>query len=226
MWASAAQVYNELASQRPEVIKVLSEGNWPCRRYVSKIKKDPTAKGPPFKPHLLLRCTITNTSISNGVQNNTMFRPILYPSCSSRPPLMLFSRRNLTGCYQAQRSASEPKLSTRQIDALDAIHFAAKKHAFSIPQRKGDLILLNNMAVLHARENFRADGVTAPVSSDRHLLRLWLRDKRRGIHVPEQLRHIWEIVYGEASVEKGIWDMEGRHSHSTILNESDASTVG
>lgn len=178
----------------------------------------------------------------NGVQNNTMLRPILYPSSTSRP-LMLFSRRNLTGCYQTQRSASAPNLSDRQIDALDAIHFAAQKHAFSIPQRKGDIILFNNMAVLHARENFQeqpqmSDGESGPalpshssssaavMPDDRHLMRLWLRDRRRGIRIPNELRHIWEIVYGEESVKKGIWDLEGRHSHSTILNESDASTVG
>ncbi|KAL9619092.1 MAG: hypothetical protein Q9160_006268 [Pyrenula sp. 1 TL-2023] len=178
----------------------------------------------------------------NGVQNNTMLRPILYPTSASRP-LMLFSRRNLTGCYQAQRSATAPILSDRQIDALDAIHFAAQKHSFSIPQRKGDIILFNNMAVLHARENFpeqptKSDpepGLVPPsdpassaavVPSDRHLMRLWLRDERRGTRIPHELQHIWEIVYGEESVKKGIWDLEGRHSHSTILNESDASTVG
>jgi hypothetical protein len=149
-----------------------------------------------------------------------MRRPVLYPGESR--PLILFSRRNLTGCYQQDRSPDCPRITDLQIDALDALHFAAEKHALKVSQQEGDITILNNLAVLHGREDFPEN----PHGHDRHLLRLWLRDSRRATSIPKQVQHIWDIVYGEASVAKRKWDLQGHHSHSVILNESDASTVG
>ena len=56
------------------------------------------------------------------------------------------------------------QLTDQQADALDAVHFAADKHAVVAQLNPGDIYFLNNHLVLHGRESFE-DGV--PVTRSR-----------------------------------------------------------
>jgi Taurine catabolism dioxygenase TauD, TfdA family len=73
----------------------------------------------------------------------------------------------------AQRHAQVPRLTAPQIEAMDLIETIANDPAFHLEMdfRPGDVQLLNNAKILHAREAYEdSDGP----GEKRHLLRLWL----------------------------------------------------
>jgi hypothetical protein len=74
----------------------------------------------------------------------------------------------------AQRHAGVPRLTDAQRDALALIEAIANDPAFHVQMdfRPGDVQLLNNATILHARESYEDDHELA---ERRHLLRLWLR---------------------------------------------------
>jgi Taurine catabolism dioxygenase TauD, TfdA family len=74
----------------------------------------------------------------------------------------------------AQRHEQVPRLTTEQMEAMDLIETIANDPAFHIEMdfQPGDVQLLNNAKILHAREAYEdADDPR----EQRHLLRLWLR---------------------------------------------------
>ena len=74
----------------------------------------------------------------------------------------------------AQRHASVPRLRPDQLEAIAAIEEIANSDAFHVAMdfRPGDVQLLNNAKILHAREAYEDHD---DPSARRHLLRLWLR---------------------------------------------------
>jgi len=74
----------------------------------------------------------------------------------------------------AQRHPDAPRLTDAQRDAMDLIESIANDPAFHIEMdfQPGDVQLLNNAHILHAREAFTDD---VEPDQRRHLLRLWLR---------------------------------------------------
>jgi alpha-ketoglutarate-dependent taurine dioxygenase len=73
----------------------------------------------------------------------------------------------------AQRHAEVPRLAARQLEALDAIERLSNDPEFHVEMtfEPGDIQLLSNAWILHAREAYEED---AELDSPRHLLRLWL----------------------------------------------------
>lgn len=60
-------------------------------------------------------------------------------------------------------------MSEEQAEAFDFIHFVAEKHGLTMSLDLGDILLFNNLGVLHGRNDF-AD---APAGDKRrHILRL------------------------------------------------------
>jgi len=74
----------------------------------------------------------------------------------------------------SQRHPAAPRLTSDQLAALDLVESIANDPEFHIEMRfdPGDIQLLNNTTVLHAREAYVDDDDPA---NRRHLLRLWLR---------------------------------------------------
>jgi hypothetical protein len=72
-------------------------------------------------------------------------------------------------------SSNAPKLSKRQVEALDKLNNAAKRVSFIIPHKPGDLLFINNYALLHARSSFEDSS-----RQRRHLLRSWFHDTEKG----------------------------------------------
>jgi Taurine catabolism dioxygenase TauD, TfdA family len=77
----------------------------------------------------------------------------------------------------AQRHADVPRLTGEQVEAMALIESIANDPAFHIEMefRSGDVQLLNNAKILHAREAFVDDH---DPGQRRHLLRLWLAAHR------------------------------------------------
>ena len=73
----------------------------------------------------------------------------------------------------AQRHAQVPRLTPTQVEALEIIETIANDPSFHVEMdfQPGDVQLLNNAKILHAREAFEDD---EDLSRRRHLLRLWL----------------------------------------------------
>jgi hypothetical protein len=74
----------------------------------------------------------------------------------------------------AQRHPDAPRLSIAQREAMDLIESIANDPTFHVEMdfEPGDIQLLNNARILHAREAFTDD---IELEERRHLLRLWLR---------------------------------------------------
>jgi hypothetical protein len=73
----------------------------------------------------------------------------------------------------AQRHPQVPRLTNAQREALDLIETIANDRSFHVDMdfQPGDVQLLNNARILHAREAYEDD---ADLEQRRHLLRLWL----------------------------------------------------
>lgn len=71
----------------------------------------------------------------------------------------------------AQKNPEVPRLTSRQVAALDCLDAYAAKLAVNFTQEPGDVVLLNNYVTYHSRTAF----VDSPNPAQRrHLLRLWL----------------------------------------------------
>ncbi len=73
----------------------------------------------------------------------------------------------------AQRHPEVPRLTAAQVEAMELVESIANDPAFHVEMdfRPGDVQLLNNARILHAREAYEDDPDPA---ERRHLLRLWL----------------------------------------------------
>jgi hypothetical protein len=87
---------------------------------------------------------------------------------------------------------SSPPLSAAQHRALAILYKEANKHSLRIDAQPGDIILINNWALLHARDSYADEDSTA----SRHLVRLWLRNSKLGWDVPQSMRSPWEAAFG------------------------------
>lgn len=85
------------------------------------------------------------------------------------------------------------ELDDAQLRALAVLNQAAEKHAVSIAAEAGDVLFINNFALLHKREKYvDFDDAT----SRRHLVRLWLRNPALGWDLPEAMKAPWKAAYG------------------------------
>ena len=105
-----------------------------------------------------------------------------------------FSRYPLCGFRGFRRNPSLPVPTDAQMEALDAVHFFAEKNAMALPTQTGDILYLNNMAMLHAREPFD-DQCTSGLTSPRHLIKLQLRDPKRMWRLPPSLTSLWGYLF-------------------------------
>ncbi|KAK3682996.1 hypothetical protein B0T22DRAFT_472373 [Podospora appendiculata] len=116
-----------------------------------------------------------------------------------------FSRRLLVGHLPHEpRSPGIPGLTEAQAEALDAVHFIARKHEIKPRMERGDIRFINNMALLHRREAFEnAPGIS------RHLVRIWLNnDEGACWNLPEPLRIAWARVFDDNDGERDEhWDI-------------------
>lgn len=212
--ASSAQIYNDIASTRPDVIHALASDSWVFDK---------------FSPHL---------------QPPYEIRPILLPFGEKHGPSFFYSRRPLTGSPVAPRTPGVPNMTERQAEALDMVHFTAVKRQLSFTAQRGDVILVNNLAVMHARDAFtdfhpgcedvdselmdrdhlRDYTVKTATSSKRpnstrhageerrgrHIIRLWLRNGRLEWPKPEIIRPVLDLKYDPRSewCKNPVWHLE------------------
>ena len=113
---------------------------------------------------------------------------------------MSCNRARITGTPSAPRPPSLPPLSRTQKQALDALHFLAKRRAIKIQLQPGDMIFFNNLSMLHARDAFEDSNARG---NKRHLLRLILKNSNgKAPELPPQLAETWKQLYEHDSEEE------------------------
>jgi hypothetical protein len=97
----------------------------------------------------------------------------------------------LTGFQGLKRNPSLPSLTEAQIKAMDAVQFMAAANSVEVPLTKGDIIFVNDQAMLHARSSFSDKD-----SSQRHLLKMFLRDPEHSWAVTGAAMEQRQRIYG------------------------------
>ena len=104
-----------------------------------------------------------------------------------------FMKAPLTGSsHNEPRDPRLKPLTPQQLYALSVVDKIAFKHAIGVPMRTGDMIFINNLALLHARNRY-SDGGDARLK--RHLTRVIVRDNTNGWKIPEILHEQWRECY-------------------------------
>jgi hypothetical protein len=184
--SSAHTVYNALAASRPDLLRLLAGADWPFVLYVHPLTLFPS-----------LRLTLLCHSHSPHFQ----CRPIIFNEGSK--VIMNFGRTPLLGNSIHPRPARFPSVTTRQIEALDAVEAIAKAAQLEIRTQAGDMHFINNLAILHRRESFKDGG---EAMEKRHLVRMRLRSSQRGWTLPKELQGEWDNDFDEE--HRRVWHIE------------------
>ncbi|KAI2602276.1 hypothetical protein GGR54DRAFT_624765 [Hypoxylon sp. NC1633] len=101
------------------------------------------------------------------------------------------------GPYYPNRRGSVPNLTREQENALFVLQQIASSCQRRLKPQVGDIIFINNVRLLHAREPYidRTPNI-------RHLVRLWIRNSQLPKQVPDEMDMPWEAVYGEAAMNR------------------------
>jgi hypothetical protein len=122
--------------------------------------------------------------------------------------LLRFSRYGVTG-WQRKRNPNLPEPTKAQLEALDAVSFTAMKNAFTLPATKGDLLFVNDMALMHAREAFDEGGQYLK----RHILKMFFRDSEKNWKYPPEVieESMWKYAPNlPDGTRREIWQVNHR----------------
>jgi hypothetical protein len=109
-------------------------------------------------------------------------------------------------------------MTEMQAEALDMVHFTAMKHKITMRLQRGDIQLVNNLAIQHARNAFR-DGH----AQKRHIIRLWLRNEELAWKTPDGLQKTWFEKYGDSERRKiARWNIFPGATRERVLFRSDS----
>jgi hypothetical protein len=107
------------------------------------------------------------------------------------------------GLHPATAASAEreniPDLSTVQTEALDILKEVATKHAVKLDLQKGDILFINNLTTLHARDAFDETDKSAV---RRHYVRLWLSNPQNTFTLPEAMKVPRDAAFGYLKHEK------------------------
>ncbi|KAF3187662.1 hypothetical protein TWF788_001881 [Orbilia oligospora] len=116
-------------------------------------------------------------------------RPLLW--YEDGRPILFVARRPFTG---SNNGDTPSPLTLLQAEALDSVHFTAERHSIRIQLQKGDIQFMNNLAVVHSREEFR-DASIGEGSDRRHLIRAFIKNEERAYRLPRHLDGAFNEIY-------------------------------
>lgn len=159
---STHQVYNALRAERPDVLKTLIKPIW----YVDR--KGETSEGQ--DPYIRTSIFYLEPRGSHRVYCKYAFLPASNASASQ----LIHVRWDPYYIRSLERFSFAgliPPLSSAQLEAADVLEATCRRLALHMVLEVGDIQLLSNAHVLHARTEYRDH---APPAPRRHLMRLWL----------------------------------------------------
>lgn len=74
-------------------------------------------------------------------------------------------------------------------------------NSLEIDLRAGDMLFLNNFAILHSRKSF-----TDSADSKRYLMRLWLHNPEKSWDLPKSLWLPWDPIFAPLREVRNYWD--------------------
>ena len=89
---------------------------------------------------------------------------------------------------------SVPALTAAQEAAVALVLRLAAEHRVAVPLAPGDMLFVNNWAMLHARDAYM--DASGSSGGGRHLVRAWLRNTELGWAVPDAMRAPWDAAFG------------------------------
>jgi hypothetical protein len=119
-------------------------------------------------------------------------------------PIIQFTYTPLIGSERSPRDESLPEVSVKQRLAMEMLESTASRFSHTLQREPGDILFVNNLSVLHARDSYNDDNVTsAPGSSNsgRHFLRLFVRDPERSWVKPKQLQTDLDQLFAPEQVQ-------------------------
>lgn len=182
--APAAAIYHDLAAAHPQHLAALLAADWPVQ----------IATGPvPRFARLPLLSVDPEQGDSRVIISVDPGRLGLHPATAGL--------RGDGGC----------DLTAAQLEALAALAASAERHSVTVPAERGDVLFINNLAVLHKREAY-ADGEVdgREGARRRHLVRVWLRNAELAWVIPENMRAPWYAAYGGVDDNKTHGEGAGR----------------
>ncbi|KAK3115809.1 hypothetical protein LTR53_004486 [Teratosphaeriaceae sp. CCFEE 6253] len=128
----------------------------------------------------------------------------LYARPEKRPLIFFHEGRILFNFGRAQvtgEATSSLKMTPAQAEAMDVVQALAEKYQLTMPLRPGDLLFVNNFAVLHSREAFEDSE-----KDIRHLVRLWMKNEALAWSLPTALKWGNDKVFHDAATEE-TWEI-------------------
>lgn len=119
-------------------------------------------------------------------------------------PIIQFTYTPLVGSERSPRGGSLPEVSVEQRLAMEMLESTASRFSCTLQREPGDILFVNNLSVLHARDSYDDDNApSAPLFSKgrRHFLRLFIRDPERSWEKPEQLQRDLDEVFAPERVQ-------------------------
>jgi hypothetical protein len=104
--------------------------------------------------------------------------------------MMNLAREPLLGLEGIARAPGLPILSPAQREALDLVEQAATRSQVALDVERGDMIFINNHAVLHSREAFTP-------GTNRYLVRAWLKNPTLAWKLPRPLQEGNSRIYDD-----------------------------
>ncbi|KAL1837018.1 hypothetical protein VTJ49DRAFT_4387 [Mycothermus thermophilus] len=92
--------------------------------------------------------------------------------------------------------APVPALTRPQLMALEVLSQLASTFRHRLDLQQGDMVFINNLALLHARDPY----VDPEHGPGRHLVRLWLRNPDLAWNIPSSMRVPWEAAFGSGGL--------------------------
>jgi hypothetical protein len=117
-----------------------------------------------------------------------------------------FTYAFLVGTSSRPRPSHLPALSNEQLRAIDELQRSGKDHAIWIEFSPGDLVLFDNLRLMHARDSFLDD---VSKGRKRHLMRLIVKlEVAKGVRrVPPELEEMYNGLFSH-EVEDELLDIQ------------------
>ncbi|KAJ4313578.1 hypothetical protein N0V84_009335 [Fusarium piperis] len=118
----------------------------------------------------------------------------------TRHIILNFGRIHLMATEPADDGTFAPKPTAKQVEALDLVQQLAEKYQLSLEMEPGDVAFINNLGILHAREEF-----SDTPENTRYLVRMWLKNMDKAWRLPRTLKRGNDRTYDETAEE--IWNV-------------------
>ncbi|TLD19289.1 hypothetical protein PspLS_09882 [Pyricularia sp. CBS 133598] len=178
--SSVSTIYNELAANYPDVLAVLATPNWPIQITKTRLR------------HFL-------ASLISYYDGKVMAS--LDPGRLGRQQANPEHVPNKANTGAGSSLFRVPTLTQVQRDALAVFDQVAHKHKISVAAQAGDIIFVNNLALVHARDAYTDE--EAAGGQRRHAVRMWLHDEKLAWSRPAGMRAPWLAAFGYHFKQQG-----------------------